>query len=227
MSFKNRGGLLNGGVCWWHSRFQRSSAYLVEYHPELPAPFDHEVPQLLKEIKLMNSVVKVPGFKNFFEFSQRYQIQIQSLLEAWQREDGFINQQWLRGISGKYELGPAAMRDRMDTLFDQFKRSMKPVWIMAQIKGIESHSFLLVDMQATNEGYELLVIDSNFPLENKIISYQTGQKNLKHPKDKYAFVPYLGFQKDFISIEKGLNHYCQRSSWDSGSIPMGEIELSY
>lgn len=225
MSFKNRGGLMNGGVCWWHSRFQRAAAYLVEFRPDLDAPADHEIPQLLKEIKSMSSVITIPGFNNFFDFTQRYQPKIQSLLEAWQREDGFINQQWLRGISGKYELEPAAMRDRMNTLYDQFKRSMKPVWIMAQIKGIESHSFLLVDMQQTNDGYELLVIDSNFPLENKVISYHVGQKNLKHPKDKYSFVPYLGFQKDFISIERGVSHFCQRSSWDGATMPVGEIEL--
>lgn len=225
LSFKNRGGLMNGGVCWWHSRLQRASAFLVEFRPELAPINAQEVPQLLKELKLMKKVVRINGFADFHSFSQRYQPEIQALLEAWQREDGFLNQQWIRGVSGKYELEPMAMKERMDTLYDQFKKSVHPVWIMAQIKGIESHSFLLLKMQQTASGYDLLVIDSNFPLENKVMSYVLGDKFLKHPKDKYSFVPYLGFQKDYLSINGTLDTFCQRSSWDSRDIVLGEIEL--
>jgi hypothetical protein len=225
LSFKNRGGLFNGGVCWWHSRLQRASALLVEFKPELPPISAKEVPQLLKEIKLMKKVVQIKGFANFHSFSQVYQKEIQSLLEAWQREDGFLNQQWIRGVSGKYELESIAMKVRMDTLYDQFKKSPHPVWIMAQIKGIESHSFLLLKMQQKPDGYELLLIDSNFPLENKIIFYKPGDRWLKHPKDKYSFVPYLGFQKDFLSINSTLDHHCERNSWDSRDIILGEIEV--
>ncbi len=225
ISFKNGGGLLNGGVCWWHSRLQRASAFLVNFRPELPPISAREVPQLLKELKLMKKVVQIHGFADFYSFSQKYQQEIQSSLEAWQREDGFLNQQWIRGVSGKYELGPLAMKERMDTLHDQFKKSVHPVWIMAQIKGIESHSFLLLKMQQTATGYDLLVIDSNFPLENKVFSYEMGDKFLKHSKDKYSFVPYLGFQKDYVSINGTLDTFCQRNNWDSQDIVLGEIEV--
>lgn len=32
----NRGGIANGGVCWWHSMFSRSATFLAVYRPDLP-----------------------------------------------------------------------------------------------------------------------------------------------------------------------------------------------
>ena len=42
MSFKNQGGLFNGGVCWWHSRFQRNIFYLSIFRPDLNKPLKSE-----------------------------------------------------------------------------------------------------------------------------------------------------------------------------------------
>lgn len=208
ISFKNQGGLFNGGVCWWHNRLQRASAYLTDFKPDLPAPTKIELSRILKKLKAMNQVVEIPGHANFLSFSSAYQKEIQLTLEAWQREDGFINQQWIRGISGRYELPIDQMKSRMDSLYEQYQDSPQPIWIMAQIKGVESHAFLVLLMEPTDQGYKLQVIDSNSPQITKTFTYSYGQNFLKHPNDSYSFVPYLGFQKDFMSIDKGIRAYC-------------------
>lgn len=226
MGFKNRGGLFGGGVCWWHSRFQRSSAYLAEFEPLKEKPSPAQLQNIMNNLKKMDRVVSISGFENFNSFSKAYEKQIQKVLEQWQREDGFINQQWLRGISGKSELEAQEMKQRMDTLHEQFLKSPQPVWIMAQIKGITSHSMLLVDMLPRSNGYELNVIDSNFPMDQKVIEYQVGQSSLKHPKDKYSFVPYLGFQKDFEKLQVGFKRHCGNNFGLKTQIPEGEVEVS-
>ena len=228
LSFKNRGGLINGGVCWWHNRFQRSSAYLAQFSPELPKPSRQELQTILLHLRQMSQVVTIPGFENFHSFSQAYEKEIQSVLEAWQRQDGFINQQWLRGISGQSVLSPPELRKRMDILYDQFVRSPHPIWVMAQIKGVKSHAFLISKMGRSAKGYDLQVIDSNFPAENKVFTYEIGQTSLKHPKDKYSFVPYLGFQKDFHLIKRSVETQCGKNLFrELETVPAGEVEVSH
>ncbi len=227
IQFKNRGGLFNGGVCWWHSRLQRASSYLVDFRPELNRPGKEELNKILKTLKTMSGTVIIPGFADFLTFTEAYKAEVQSVLEQWQKEDGFINQQWVRGISGKYELPPIEMKTRMDGLYDLFQKSPHPMWVMAQIKGIESHAFLVLDMIPQGAGYELRVIDSNVPLETKIFNFVNGDRFLKHPKDKYSFVPYSGFQKDYDAILNSVKKRCgDIFDIDSREIPRGEIEVS-
>lgn len=226
LSFKNRGGLFNGGVCWWHSRLQRSSAYLAEFKPELQKPSLEQVKQIIRQLKSMSKVVVIPGYADFYSFTKTYEAEVQDVLEIWQREDGFFNHQWVRGISGKYELPAPEMKVRMDTLHEQFLKSPHPMWVMAQIKGVESHAFLVMRMNPIENGYEIEVIDSNVPAQRKTFIYQVGQKFLQHPKEKYSFVPYLGFQKDYQLIEASVEKKCGNVfGFESSEIPKGEIEL--
>lgn len=227
IQFKNRGGLFNGGVCWWHSRLQRASSYLAEFRPTLNPPSKLEVTKILRSLKSMNTPVIIPGYTDFLTFTEANKAEVQSMLEAWQREDGFINQQWVRGISGKYELPPADMKVRMDNLFNLFQKSPHPMWVMAQIKGISSHAFLVLEMIPRGAGYELRMIDSNEPLITKTFNYESGDRFLKHPKDKYSFVPYSGFQKDYELILGSVVRRCgDILDFDKREIPRGEIEVS-
>lgn len=227
ISFKNRGGLFNGGVCWWHSRLQRASAYLAEFRPEAPAPSALELKKILRQLRSMNSLVVIPGFDNFYSFTVAYKNEVQSLLEAWQREDGFINQEWVRGISGRHSLKPQELRTRMDNIYRYFLNTPQPVWLMAQIKGISSHAFLLLDMIKIDKGFELHLIDSNHPLDTRVVVYQNGQTALKHSKEKYSFVPYTGFQKDYESILPAVKRICGSNLMleDNLEILPGEIEV--
>ncbi|MGZ3789205.1 MAG: hypothetical protein ACXVLQ_11820, partial [Bacteriovorax sp.] len=53
MSFKNSGGVFNGGVCWWHSRFQRNIFYLSIFRPDLDRPKTTEgIKAIIHQIRL-------------------------------------------------------------------------------------------------------------------------------------------------------------------------------
>lgn len=226
ISFKNNGGLFNGGVCWWHNRLQRSSAYLVKFAPELNPPTIPEVYQILYQLRTMSKVTIIPGYHDFETFTKDFKPQVQAMLNSWQKKDGFYNFEWLRGISGRSALDPQSMRLRMNDVYDHYKKSPAPLWIMAQIKGITSHSLLVLHMEQTENGYDLKVIDSNHPADILQISYYQGDVNLKAPKDKYTFVPYAGFQQDFRLISSALRNHCGDKSLllDVSEIRDGEVE---
>lgn len=223
ISFKNGGGLINGGVCWWHSRLQRSSAWLVQFEPERNPPSKPELQKIIHSLRVMNQIVRIPGYRDFETFSRDYKKELQAMLESWQREDGFLNFEWIRGISGKHSLPPGKMQIQMDSVYDFFKKSPAPVWIMAQIKGITSHSFLLLDMIQNEHGYDLYIIDSNHPQETLKIEYYIGDGHLKN--DDYTFVPYVGFQNDFKKIFKALSANCQQLR--EIDFPEGDIESEH
>ena len=227
ISFKNTGGLFNGGVCWWHSRLQRSSLYLAKYAPEKPQPTKAELTRIITSLRMMDRVVTIPGYKDFESFSRDYKNEIQQMLNDWQKSDGFFNFQWLRGISGHSSLPANEMIKRMDTVYKQFNSSPVPVWIMAQIKGITSHSLLISAMKKTSNGYELDVIDSNHPLKNIRIEFYEGDTSLRASGENYSFVPYVGFQNDFKKISLALKKSCGSNflNLNFENIPSGEVEL--
>lgn len=228
VAFKNGGGLFNGGVCWWHSRLQRSSAYLVRYAPEGVRPNAHEVQVILRSLREMDRVVTIQGYEDFESFSHDYQKEIQAFLNDWQKLDGFFNFEWMRGISGRSRLNDKAMRLRMKDVFTHFQNSPVPLWIMAQIKGITSHSLLVLSMSPRANGYDLEVIDSNLPDKTRKIEYYFGDQNLRMPGSKYTFVPYVGFQNDFRKIAEALKRHCPNKefSFDLLNLKDGDVELS-
>lgn len=229
IAFKNTGGLINGGVCWWHSRLQRSSFFLVRYAPANPRPNPKQLNEILLGLRNMDRVVTIPGHADFQSFTRTYQKQIQRMLNDWQVIDGLYHFQWLRGISGKPALPAPRMIDRMNAVYDAYKNSPAAMWIMAQMEGITSHSFLVVHMEKVNGGYDLDLIDSNHPMEVVKVSYQEGDQSLRTNKSSTPFVPYVGFQEDFRRISKGLVGHCRNKSsellQDFGDIRDGEIEL--
>lgn len=228
IAFKNNGGLFNGGVCWWHSRLQRSSSYLVKYRPDLNPPTPEEVQRILSGLSSMNKVVVIPGYRNFQTFSHDYQAHIQRHLNHWQKLDGFYNFEWIRGISGKSELSSSAMVKHMRELYTFYKNTQAPLWIMAQIKGVTSHSLLVLNMSENETGYELDVIDSNHPLETVRIIYREGDKALHAEGEDYSFVPYAGFQKDLRLISESIKKECKNLvSPLANDIPDGYVELPY
>jgi hypothetical protein len=208
VAFKNAGGLINGGVCWWHSRLQRSSAYLVHFEPHKLPPTPLELRKILHSLRVMDQIVFIPGYSDFASFSKDYGNEIQQMLNDWQKRDGFFNFEWIRGISGRHSLSAADMRKRMDAVYLQYKKSPTPLWIMAQIKGVTSHSFLVLRMNKNAHGYDMTVIDSNYPLKNISIIYHEGDNALRAQGAKYTFVPYVGFQNDFRKISLALKKDC-------------------
>lgn len=229
IAFKNGGGLFNGGVCWWHSRLQRASAYLIKFAPEKNPPTVPEVNQILTTLVTMKRVVTIPGYRDFKTFTHDFQGLVQAYLDRWQRYDGFYNLEWIRGISGKAELSPELLREHMKGLYSYYKSSPTPLWIMAQIKGITSHSLLVLKMTETENGYDLEVIDSNHPQETIALQYHDGDRSLHARGERYTFIPYVGFQNDFRLISRALKSECGSLA---APLPLdelqdGAIETSY
>ena len=149
------------------------------------------------------------------------------MLDRWQKADGFFNFEWMRGISGRSSLPAGEMRLRMDDVYKHYKNSPTPLWIMAQIKGITSHSLLILQMVQTANGYDLNVIDRNHPLDTIRIEYHEGDMNLRATGESYSFVPYVGFQNDFSKLSAALKTACGglTESLDLSGVEEGDVEL--
>jgi hypothetical protein len=121
------------------------------------------------------------------------------------------------------------MLARMDAVFESYRQSPAAMWILAQMKGITSHSFLVIHMEKVNGGYDMDLIDSNHPLEIVNIRYQEGDEFLRTNRGSDAFVPYVGFQEDFRKLKQSLISHCKNKSMelleDFSDIRDGEVEL--
>ncbi len=231
IAFKNSGGIGNGGVCWWHSRLQRSSFFLARFQPEKSRPNAKQITDIVTGLRYMERVVVIPGYENFESFTKANQKHIQAVLNGWQFSDGVYNFQWLRGISGNSALPPKDMEARMNSVYQSFRNSPAAMWVMAQMHGIVSHAFLVHSMDQVNGGYDMDLIDSNHPMEIVTVNFHVGDQFLVTDKSESRFVPYVGFQEDFRKISKSLTGHCRNKAMelleDFTDIRDGEIELPY
>ncbi|MBC7427042.1 MAG: hypothetical protein H7336_00430 [Bacteriovorax sp.] len=207
MSFKNQGGLFNGGVCWWHSRFQRNILYLSIFRPELNKPTASEVRALIKEIRAGESVVMIPGFANFAEFSTTYSKEILAELESWQLYDGVILGSWIDGLKGDTKVRSEELQKMMATTFKYVEVNKKIAYQKLQIKGITSHAWLIVGMIPGPNGFEIGLIDSNNPRMSENYSYKIGDVSF-HEKSYGNFVPYLEFTREEERLISAGKSFC-------------------
>lgn len=214
MSFDNQGGLLDKGVCWWHSRFQRNALYLTTYRPSAGRPSEREAKQIIAKIRRGRSVVEIPGFANFETFSAQYQELIQKTLYNWQCTDGFLLLAWLNGLAGKHMASAQRLRSIMDELYVEVEELCRITYVKLAIKGITSHAWLVVGMQQNRNdsgdpervtGYTLLVIDSENPWFGEPIPYEDGMTAV--PTRLGSAVPYLQRQGDFRHYAEAIARY--------------------
>lgn len=207
MSFKNDGGLFNGGVCWWHSRFQRNIFYLSIFKPDLPRPKNSEIKALIKEIRSGEKMITIPGFSNFAEFTTVYQKEIQSELNAWQLYDGVVLGSWIDGLRGDTKIDPARLKSMMEKVYSYVQVDKKIAYQKLQIKGITSHAWLIVGMKKGPNGYEVGFLDSNSPRMSLNYSYKFGDESF-FIKSYGDFVPYLEFTREEERIASIAKKYC-------------------
>jgi len=207
MNFKNQGGLFNGGVCWWHSRFQRNIFYLAIFRPDLRPLEKREVRNLIKEIRLGKTVVQIPGFHHFADFSHAYQKEIQAELEAWQLYDGVVLGSWIDGLQGDTHLEPAKLKHSLDVVYDYVENKQKIAYQKLQIKGITSHSWLVIGMKSGANGYDVGFVDSNNPRMTESYSYKNGEDSF-FIKGYGNFVPYLGFTREEERLTTVARSFC-------------------
>lgn len=208
MSFKNDGGLFNGGVCWWHSRFQRNILYLSIFRPDLPKPTTTlEIKKIIHQVRLGTSIVTVAGYANLAEFSAQNQKLIQSELNDWQLYDGVVLGSWIDGLKGDTKVSAATLQAMMNEVYNYVAVEKKIAYEKLQIKGITSHAWLIVGMKQMPSGIELGYIDSNNPRMSEVYSYKLGDQsfNIKGYGD---FVPYLEFKREELRISNVGKDFC-------------------
>jgi hypothetical protein len=208
MSFKNDGGVFNGGVCWWHSRFQRNMAYLAIFNPSEEKLQKKNIRPLLNQIRNGKTVVHIPGFSNVRDFTQYYQKEIQTLLNDWQILEGGLQGGWQRGIQGKTSLDPKVLIPMMDRLYEYVERQKKVAYQKLQIKGITAHAWLVHRMKKMDDGYILSYVDSNSPQEVLTYHYKNTDRSF-NIKGYGNFIPYLEFVKEEERLTTVAKSYCQ------------------
>ncbi|MFL5785932.1 MAG: hypothetical protein ACJ76H_15040 [Bacteriovoracaceae bacterium] len=202
--FMNEGGLFGGGVCWWHSRFTRSALYLAVFDPSLPKPSDAEAREIIGRIRDRKGITLVPGFKNLRDFSLAYRDEIQHKLNDWQKSDGVLKAAWVQGLSGKPAVDAAQLEKIMDETYERVQKG-EVLYQMLQMKGIDSHAWLVVGMEKLSDGYKLTVIDSNTGTDT--FTYQKGMTNFPY-HGWYSFVPYTHQVKEERKLSNKFSDFC-------------------
>ena len=196
LAFQNDGGLFNGGVCWWHSRFQRNVLYLGIFRPDLAKPTSPQaIKNLIHQIRVGDQVFNIPGYNNLEEFSKANQQFIQQELNDWQLYDGVVLGSWIDGLSGSTKVPPSELQSMMKDVFNYVSVKKKIAFEKLQLKGIASHAWLIAGIKAMPSGYELGYIDSNYPLQSRNYSYKVGDDSF-FIKGYGNFVPYLDFTRE-------------------------------
>lgn len=205
ISFRNQGGLLNAGVCWWHSRFQRNALYLTQYAPHLPPLTQiRDVKRLFRKIKRARSVVVIPGFQNLYSFSEAWSEVMISELERWQRIDGFLYQRWITGLTGKVVLTGRALEKNFKKIQTNLEEHFVIPFLKVQSRGPDAHAWLAVGAyQKAGQGYYIETVDSNYPTD-PFRDYNMGQSQILQQ------TPYLEFRLEQKRIAKTLDSYCER-----------------
>lgn len=214
LGFRNRGGIINGGVCWWHSRFTRNAAHLAKFVPEAARPSRREAVRLIHSIRMGQRVVEIPGYANLASFAADFQSEIQDKLEAWQRYEGFSRGEWRRSLRGSSSVSPNHLKTLMDDLYAMVSEG-KVVYQKLQIPGIVSHAWLVLSMTPTADGYELLVHDSNY-LTLQRHTYRYGMRNMPYAGDQ-VFVPYSEQRLELTRLERAVTKYCTEQTDNGGS----------
>lgn len=210
MAFKNDGGLFNGGVCWWHSRFQRNAMYLLKINPSAPKPSGPEAKELIKRLRNSNEVLTLNGFNSFNDFTKNYQSQIQSELNNWQLYDGIVLGGWIDGIKGDTKIPAHELQTKMEELFQYVEVQKKVAYQKLQIKGITSHAWLVTDIKKTESGYDLGYLDSNDPMRLNLYRYKMGDESF-NIKGYGNFVPYLEFKREEDKLNQVANNFCNKT----------------
>jgi hypothetical protein len=210
MGFRNRGGLFKGGICWWHSRFQRNALHLTYFNPQAAKPDSKTALKLIRDIRFQNGIVEIPGFENFEQFSTVFENEIQKELERWQKFES-VRFTWIRGLRGSTSVNPEFLKTLMDDLYEEVITNNNISFQKLQMKGVTAHAWLVINMIQTQEGYDLEVLDSNYPKQTTRYQYKFGDSHLMYPGYS-QFVPYLEHTNEVQWLHETIKEECSQVS---------------
>lgn len=206
LSFTNRGGLFNAGVCWWHSRLIRAAQYLAVFDPSALRPTRQQADDLIYRLRTGRPVT-IPGFNNLSEFSKAYPGVVQRNLEKWQISNGGFEFGFLDGLRGSTTTSPAQLKSLMDNAYLEMRTNQKPLFQVLQLPGVTAHAWIIIGMKPTSTGYQFDVIDSNY-LATQSWTYTYGDTNFLY--GRLPFVSYTSQRalKEEALLTKRLNKTC-------------------
>jgi len=161
LTFTNEGGLFNGGVCWWHSRFTRNAQYLAVYLPQKPKPNKDQANRIISQIRA-GKPVEIPGYSSLAGFSLDHQKLIQSQLETWQISNGGFGFAFIDGLSGSPTADPKRLQAIMADLYVRVATQHESLFQILQLPGVMAHAWIVTEAVATPGNLQFTVIDSNF-----------------------------------------------------------------
>ena len=209
LSFRNSGGLFNGGVCWWHSRLTRIAQYLAIFNPNEKPVTDDQAYAQVKRLR-QGRPTTINGFKNLYDFSLVHQAAIQKNLEEWQILNGGFQLGFLDGLTGSTNVPSTELKSIMDETYKIFQNTQKPLYQVLQLPGILAHAWLITDMQPTPTGYNFSVVDSNYSyLQNW--DYQNGSTGFY-----YGSMPFVAYTTtrgvaEEVSLSQRLDETCSQT----------------
>jgi hypothetical protein len=101
----------------------------------------------------------------------------------------------------------------VDAVYRDFSENHVVPFVRIKLGPIVAHALLIIDMKPVDNGYEMQVIDSNYPAGTETVTYQNGDTSLSLGEDGIGeFVPTLGSDGDFGKITTAIRRYCNGSS---------------
>ena len=207
IGFANDGGLMNGGVCWWHSEWTRNAIYLSILAPELPRPSSAQVKQMVNDIMNSKKVTVIGGYESLAAFTDDFQAVIQKQLNERQLRTA-LDFGWARGLTGKTSDDPSTIAAGMDRLYEQVNTEHKIVYQMLQLPGVDAHAWLVVGMTRTDLGYHLQMLDSNLPQAISTFDYTRGDTSEGYLYEQDPFIAYTQQDNKFGTYESRIQGYC-------------------
>ncbi len=161
---------------------------------------------------LGKEVVEIPGFSTFYGFSNTFRAEFTHALSNWQLRDGFIKQSWIIDLMGTETTTKDDLSDRMDRIYREYHNENFIPFIRLKLGRSDSHALLVISIEglATGRGYQMKVIDSNYPEESMLITYHYGDTFLSAPKEGMErFVPEVAYGNYIVKIQSAINQYCK------------------
>lgn len=212
LAFRNSGGPMKIGLCWWHSRMQRNANFLLDFRPSQPKLSRDEALSVIKGLSSTDAVMAVNGYRNLFDFSYEYYDEMTESLGQWQMAESFFKFNWLNGLEGESSINSTDLELKMDELFSRVQGKRETVYQMLQYPGPAAHAWLVLGMTKTAAGYSIEAVDSNYTYVTKK-EYFRGDTHLNG--DFGDFVPYTQRTEDLDSIRGAISRTCQ--SWGKKS----------
>ncbi len=221
--------LFKGGACWWDSRFQRSAAYLAYYSPAKPKPTAAQAKKIIDQLIAMSAPVEIPGYADLDAFTADFVDAISDAFNAWMLKDWFALHSTNDYALDKSSEDPAALQSRMEALYDRLLQQPQILFLrihMTSFGPFDSHALLLTRISPlrgapvpgnpfaalTPVGYQLSVIDSNFPKAVSTLSYRFGDNTIRYcdpDGDCDNLIPYVDWDSDLARIDDAIAAFCK------------------